>query len=62
MCGVYSGFLCVDKQSLSCHSSLIMGPDGPPPPSISMQVAPEVMHPIYFHGNYNRYNEHNNTI
>jgi hypothetical protein len=25
-------------------------------------VAPKVMPPIYFHGNYNRYKEHNNTI
>ena len=24
--------------------------------------APKVMPPIYFHGNYNRYKEHNNTI
>ena len=23
---------------------------------------PKVMYPIYFHGNYNRYKEHNNTI
>ena len=25
-------------------------------------AAPKVMPPIYFHGNYNRYKEHNNTI
>jgi hypothetical protein len=27
-----------------------------------MWAAPKVMPPIYFHGNYNRYKEHNNTI
>ena len=27
-----------------------------------MMVAPKVMPPIYFHGNYSRYNEHNNII
>ena len=26
------------------------------------RAAPKVMPPIYFHGNYNRYKEHNNTI
>ena len=26
------------------------------------RAAPKVMHPIYLHGNYNRYKEHNNTI
>ena len=26
------------------------------------RAAPKVMSPIYFHGNYNRYKEHNNTI
>ena len=26
------------------------------------RVAPKVMPPIYFHGNYNRYKEHNKTI
>jgi hypothetical protein len=26
------------------------------------RVALNTMPPIYFHGNYNRYNEHNNTI
>ena len=28
----------------------------------STKVALEVLPPIYFHGNYNRYREHNNTI
>ena len=28
----------------------------------SMNVAPKVMLPNYFHGNYNQYKEHNNTI
>ena len=27
-----------------------------------MQVAPEVMPPIHFHGNYNGYKEHNTTL
>ena len=27
-----------------------------------MRAAPKVKPPIYFHGNYNRYKEHNNTI
>jgi hypothetical protein len=27
----------------------------------STRVAPEVIPPMYFHGNYNRYKEHNNT-
>jgi hypothetical protein len=26
------------------------------------RVAPKVIPPIYFHGNYNRYKEHNNTV
>ena len=26
------------------------------------RAAPKVMPPIYFHGNHNRYKEHNNTI
>ena len=26
------------------------------------RAAPKVMPPIYFHGNYNRYKEYNNTI
>jgi len=26
------------------------------------RAAPKVMPPIYFHGNYNRYKEHNNTV
>ena len=26
------------------------------------RAAPKVMPPIYFHGNYNRYKENNNTI
>ena len=26
------------------------------------RVAPKVMPLIYFHGNYNRYKEHNNTV
>jgi hypothetical protein len=26
------------------------------------RVAPKVMPPIYFHGNYDRYKEHNDTI
>ena len=30
--------------------------------SICTRAAPKVMSPIYFHGNYNRYKEHNNTI
>ena len=29
---------------------------------VRMQVAPEVMPPIYVNGNYNRYKEHNSTI
>ena len=29
---------------------------------IFIQTALEVMFPIYFHGNYNRYKEHSNTI
>ena len=28
----------------------------------STRAAPKVMPHIYFHGNYNRYKEHNNTI
>ena len=28
----------------------------------STRAAPKVMPPIYFHGNYNRYKEHNNTV
>jgi hypothetical protein len=28
---------------------------------VSMRVAPKLMPPIYFHGNYNTYKEHNNT-
>ena len=28
----------------------------------STSAARKVMPPIYFHGNYNRYKEHNNTI
>jgi len=27
-----------------------------------MYIALKVMPPIYFHGDYNRYKEHNNTI
>jgi hypothetical protein len=30
--------------------------------STYVRVALNTMPPIYFHGNYNRYNEHNNTI
>jgi len=30
--------------------------------NLCMQATPKVMPPIYFHGNYNRYKEHNNTI
>ena len=26
------------------------------------RAAPKVMPPIYFHGNYNGYKEHNNTV
>ena len=26
------------------------------------RVVPKLMPPIYFHGNYTRYKEHNNTI
>jgi len=29
---------------------------------IITRAAPKLMPPIYFHGNYNRYKEHNNTI
>ena len=29
---------------------------------ICTRAAPKVMPPIYFHGNYNRYKEHNNNI
>jgi len=29
---------------------------------VYMKVAPKVMPPIYFHGNYNKYKEYNNTI
>ena len=28
----------------------------------STRVVPKLMPPIYFHGNYTRYKEHNNTI
>ena len=29
---------------------------------IHTRVVPKLMPPIYFHGNYTRYKEHNNTI
>ena len=29
---------------------------------IATRVVPKLMPPIYFHGNYTRYKEHNNTI
>jgi len=29
---------------------------------VSTRVVPKLMPPIYFHGNYTRYKEHNNTI
>ena len=30
--------------------------------SLCTRVVPKLMPPIYFHGNYTRYKEHNNTI
>ena len=30
--------------------------------SPNTRVVPKLMPPIYFHGNYTRYKEHNNTI
>ena len=30
--------------------------------TIDTRVVPKLMPPIYFHGNYTRYKEHNNTI
>ena len=29
---------------------------------VCTRAAPKVMPPVYFHGNYNRYKAHNNTI
>ena len=29
---------------------------------VNMEAAPKLMPTIYFHGNYNKYKEHNNTI
>jgi hypothetical protein len=33
-----------------------------PSVKVHTRVVPKVMLPIYFHGNYNKYKEHNNTV
>ena len=44
------------------ESSLIILLTGLHVLSKSTRVVPKLMPPIYFHGNYTRYKEHNNTI
>jgi hypothetical protein len=52
----------LSKVSLACETAL---PDTIRLYLIHVQyvrIAPKAMPPIYFHGNYNRYKEFNNTI